>query len=254
MSLSNVQWDPRTDGPRGGVSASRPASSISGKSRVLIVEDEELVRESLGLLLEEEGYEVSFAENGHEALTRLYTQLLPDVIALDLRMPVMDGWEFRAIQKGDPKLADIPVVAISADGSAQAAAISAEAYLQRPVDARQLLTTIERVLSEKGLRPANHQAPGQTAAHGPFVGELGNEINNPLAFVVLNLCRALESLRPAVRAVETSGENPLSADEVAGIKSSLREIGELLKDCEASADRLRPAGDDIRPDLARPHD
>ena len=48
-------------------------------------------------------------------------------------MPVMDGWQFRAEQKSDPALAGIPVLALSADGSAKAAAIDAKAYLRKPL-------------------------------------------------------------------------------------------------------------------------
>jgi PAS domain S-box-containing protein len=118
------------------------------KGYVLVVEDEERLRESLVELLEEDGYRVSFAENGRAALRQLQAETLPDVILLDLRMPVMDGWEFRSIQKNDPKLAHIPVIAISADGSPQAAAISAHAYLRKPVEGGRLLATIARVRQE----------------------------------------------------------------------------------------------------------
>jgi len=103
--------------------------SGAAKGRILVVEDEEVLRDALEPLLEEEGYEVSVAENGREALSRLHTESLPDIIVLDLKMPVMNGWEFRTIQKDDPKLGRIPVVAVSGDGSAQAAAVSAQAFL-----------------------------------------------------------------------------------------------------------------------------
>lgn len=124
------------------------------QGRILVVEDDELLRDAMGLLLEEQGHQIAFAENGREALTWLHAHPLPDVIVLDLRMPVMSGWEFRAIQKVDPELALVPVVAISADGSAHAASISAQAYLHKPIDPRHLLATIENVLEnvlENGL-------------------------------------------------------------------------------------------------------
>jgi len=59
-------------------------------------------------------------------------------------MPVMDGWQFRAIQKDDPRLGRIPVVAISADRNASAAPISAQAYLHKPLDAEEFLRTVAR--------------------------------------------------------------------------------------------------------------
>jgi EAL domain-containing protein (putative c-di-GMP-specific phosphodiesterase class I)/CheY-like chemotaxis protein len=146
---------------RGSIAAKsrtpRTPRTDAAKGRVLVVEDEEVIRDALGPLLEEEGYAVSFAEDGHEALRRLNSEALPDIIVLDLRMPVMDGWEFRTIQKDDPRLGLIPVVAVSADGSAQAAAISADAFLRKPVGPKELLATIERILVENGSgrrRPA----------------------------------------------------------------------------------------------------
>ena len=118
--------------------------AVHGQSHVLVVEDDDVVRAALGALLEDSGYHVSFAENGRAALDILTTGRSPDVIVLDLRMPVMDGWQFRAIQKDDPRLGRIPVVAISADRSAAAALISAQAYLHKPLDPAEFLRTVAR--------------------------------------------------------------------------------------------------------------
>jgi PleD family two-component response regulator len=63
------------------------------KGRVLVIEDDSLVRDAMESLLEDEGYEVWSAENGQEALRWLQTDSLPDIIVLDLKMPVMDGWQ-----------------------------------------------------------------------------------------------------------------------------------------------------------------
>ncbi len=104
-----------------------PPERRAAQSHVLVVEDDDVIRASLGELLEDSGYQVSFAENGQVALQVLTAGRAPDVIVLDLKMPVMDGWQFRAIQKDDPRLGLIPVVAISADRSAAAAPISAQA-------------------------------------------------------------------------------------------------------------------------------
>ncbi|HEV3263061.1 MAG TPA: response regulator transcription factor [Gemmataceae bacterium] len=122
--------------------ASRPA----GKN-ILIVEDEDSTRDMLAMLLEDEGYAVTQAANGHEALDRLRSQDPPRVILLDLMMPVMDGWMFRRIQKQDPVLASIPVVIVSAAGEVgqQAVALSAASYLQKPIEPNHLLATIRRL-------------------------------------------------------------------------------------------------------------
>jgi CheY-like chemotaxis protein len=88
---------------------------VQQEVRVLIVEDEQDIRESLGELLEAEGFVVSQAENGRHALDSLAeAPALPAVILLDLMMPIMDGEQFRREQLADARLAHIPIVIMSA--------------------------------------------------------------------------------------------------------------------------------------------
>lgn len=88
------------------------------KHRVLVVDDDEDIRESLMDFLEENGYAPVGARNGRDALTKLSaTARPPSVILLDLMMPIMDGRAFREEQLLDPSLAAIPVVTISAHRS-----------------------------------------------------------------------------------------------------------------------------------------
>src|SRR4051794_12053611 len=100
--------------------------------RVLLVEDESETREALREILAMNGYAVRTAANGREALDLLRAGEAPDVIVFDLRMPVMDGWSFRAQLKLEPRFARTPVIAMSADGTAQAAAIDAAQFLSKP--------------------------------------------------------------------------------------------------------------------------
>src|SRR5579863_7623523 len=72
-----------------------------GREQILLVEDDRGVQNVLQGILENEGYAATTAENGRRALQTLNTAAPPDLIILDLRMPVMDGWEFRAAQKKD---------------------------------------------------------------------------------------------------------------------------------------------------------
>ena len=81
--------------------------------RVLIVEDDAAIRDELAAILTQEGYEVVTSGDGRQALERLHWGLRPAVILLDLRMKVMTGWEFRAEQKKDSAVADIPVIAMT---------------------------------------------------------------------------------------------------------------------------------------------
>ena len=66
----------------------------------------------------------------------------PNVILLDLMMPVMDGWEFRRQQKADPELAPVPVIVLSALDQARAATVDAEAFLKKPLDFDRLLELV----------------------------------------------------------------------------------------------------------------
>src|SRR5437762_1571473 len=117
-----------------------------GRGQVLLVEDDRSIRDALVGILEDEGYAVTAAENGRQALDLLRSNAAPDLIVLDLRMPVMDGWQFRAAQKTESSLAGIPVLAISADGSAKAAAIDAAAYLRKPLSAEALRDAVSRIM------------------------------------------------------------------------------------------------------------
>ncbi len=117
----------------------RPAERIS--TRVLIVEDDVDIRETLHELLECAGYEASEAANGLEGL--LAARLAPpDLIVLDLMMPVMDGWQFRRAQRSDPALASIPVIVISASGPSP---IDADLFLQKPFPLDRLVAAVARL-------------------------------------------------------------------------------------------------------------
>jgi CheY-like chemotaxis protein len=113
--------------------------------RVLIVEDNEVTRDVMALILESDGFEVSTAANGRSALERLRGGERPCVILLDLMMPVMDGWQFREEQRRDRALADIPVVVCTAAGEGTPkAALGAAELLNKPVEANDLLAAVRR--------------------------------------------------------------------------------------------------------------
>ncbi len=113
---------------------------------VMVVEDDRDVREILREILEDAGYSVSWAANGREALAHLKRGRAPQVILLDLMMPVMDGLEFRTAQREDPSLAPIPVVVISADHGVDAkiGQMQVDAWLPKPFEVSTLLATVDR--------------------------------------------------------------------------------------------------------------
>ena len=112
---------------------------------ILVVEDDADVRCSLEWLLRVEGYAVTTAIHGADALRQLQAGLRPCVILLDLKMRVMDGFEFRKLQLQDPQLARIPVIIYSGivDPEPVATQLQATAHLQKPFDLGTLLTAVE---------------------------------------------------------------------------------------------------------------
>jgi CheY-like chemotaxis protein len=111
---------------------------------LLLIEDHADTREALGELLRCDGYDVEEAGDGREALARLQTGLLPCLVLLDLSMPKMDGWTFRETQLREPRLAVIPVVALSGHGGVaqQAAALGMIDHLGKPPDLDKLAQII----------------------------------------------------------------------------------------------------------------
>ena len=109
---------------------------------VLIVEDDEDLREMMAQLLTLEGYDAATVANGREALEYLHRASAPNVILLDLMMPVMDGWEFRRQLEADPTLAPVPVIVLSALDQVRAVNIHAAAFLKKPLDFDRLLDLV----------------------------------------------------------------------------------------------------------------
>jgi signal transduction histidine kinase len=226
--------DSDADDGDGGDEGRRAGSRETAAARILLVEDDHAIRDVMLSLLEDEGYLVLTAQNGQEALDALRTAAAPDLIILDLRMPVMDGWQFRAVQKGDPALAGIPVVAVSADGSPQAAAIDAAAYLRKPLNADTLLEAISRILGEVERRRllGRLEEAERFAALGRLAASVGHEINNPLAYVSMNVDLVTQHVG---RLIE---RRPHSDD--------LEALPSMLADCRVGLDRIRDVVKDLQ--------
>jgi len=113
--------------------------------RVLVVEDDADVRGALAAVLEVAGYQVVEAAHGGEALDHLRAASKSFcMILLDLFMPTMNGWAFRAEQLRDPTLATVPVVIVTADATApgRSGDLGAAEYLTKPVDFDRLLAVV----------------------------------------------------------------------------------------------------------------
>jgi CheY-like chemotaxis protein len=110
-------------------------------ARVLVVDDEADIREAVSEVLSDEGYDVEAAGDGAEALRKLHSYH-PCLVLLDLMMPGMNGWEFRAAQKHDPEVSKIPVVVLSALG--RVGSIDAQGFLPKPFELDDLLSQVKR--------------------------------------------------------------------------------------------------------------
>ncbi len=109
---------------------------------VLVVDDDPDILEAICDILGTESYRVARAKNGLEALERVAAER-PDVILLDLMMPVMDGVAFAHALHQRPAVSDVPILVISADGNPQrAAAVGAQGYLAKPFDIDALLAHV----------------------------------------------------------------------------------------------------------------
>lgn len=114
--------------------------------RILVVEDDTSIRELLVELLESEGYVVSSAVNGLEGLKILQNDGNPDLILIDLMMPVMDGYSFRTEQLKNPIWSKIPTVVMSAEANAKEKMknFNITAFLSKPVELETILKTVAR--------------------------------------------------------------------------------------------------------------
>lgn len=125
-------------------------------SRILLVEDNEMNRDMLSRRLGRRGYEVSIAEDGQQGV-EMAGAVKPDVILMDMSLPVMDGWEATRKLKADEATRDIPVIALTAHAMAgdqeQALAAGCDDYDTKPVELPRLLEKIEAQLARAGKQP-----------------------------------------------------------------------------------------------------
>lgn len=112
---------------------------------ILIIEDDAAIRTATVRLLRKQGYIVRSAANGLDAIGVLKRHPLPELILLDLQMPVMDGWQFRVRQQQDPVLSRIPVVLLSSDDDLEETAQALHTgCLHKPVEEKTLFDTLQR--------------------------------------------------------------------------------------------------------------
>ncbi len=112
---------------------------------VLVVDDDADIRESLQLLLEDEGYDVRTAADGREAIAMMESEL-PCFVILDLMMPVMDGWEVACCMHDDARLDAIPVCVVTA--TPEWAPTDTVCVMRKPIDVQTLLDVVHKHCAE----------------------------------------------------------------------------------------------------------
>jgi two-component system chemotaxis response regulator CheY len=123
---------------------------LSSAKKILVVDDDRDIRDTVVDALADEGYEVISAADGVDALERLRREATaPSAILLDLMMPRMNGMQFHQEISAVEAWARIPIVVVSADaqGRAHAEAMGAAAYLKKPMKLRELFATVARVVA-----------------------------------------------------------------------------------------------------------
>jgi CheY-like chemotaxis protein len=137
---------------------------------VLVVDDDADVRAQTELLLAAHGYEVLTAPHGRAAIERLREQC-PDLIVLDLNMPVMDGWQFRTEQRflTERKLAAIPVLLLTGqdDAANQASRLDAIGIVRKPIDPDDLLEAVSAAVGSQGSAPDGIGPAWSRRSHRP---------------------------------------------------------------------------------------
>lgn len=120
-------------------------------AKILIVDDEVQLIEMLQIRLEANGYEVVAAKDGQEGVDKVKSED-PDLIILDIMMPVMDGYEACKILKSDPQYSKIPIIFLSAKAQENdlknGKEFGADAYVKKPFETSDLLAKIKELLSK----------------------------------------------------------------------------------------------------------
>jgi CheY-like chemotaxis protein len=116
---------------------------VADPRTIVLVEDDEGIRETMGALLSDEGFHVVEAANGEEGLAALRATHDPCLVLLDLWMPVMNGWQMLEAMRDDPALQRVPVLVISAAGDLTPPA-GASAFLRKPIRLETLLAHVEQ--------------------------------------------------------------------------------------------------------------
>ena len=139
-------WGAGSEGlvPTSAAPEEQPKIGSTGLGPILIVDDDRSILETIGEILESEGYPVATASNGAEALNCV-EEVRPSLVLLDMRMPVLDGWGFARILRERGLRVPVLVMTAAQDARRWAEEIGADGYLAKPFDLLNLLDAVERL-------------------------------------------------------------------------------------------------------------
>lgn len=138
--------------------------AIPGKRPILVVDDDETILSTVCDILQFEGYSTECATNGEEGL-RLLETVRPKLVLLDMRMPVLDGWQFAQILKERGIRIPIVVMTAAQDAKEWAREIEANGYLPKPFDYLDLLAAVEAHMARNGNSNGNGNSAPQKTVH-----------------------------------------------------------------------------------------
>jgi PAS domain S-box-containing protein len=156
--------------------------------KVLLVEDNEDNRNMLSRRLERRGYEVIFAVNGAEGVSKTLSEK-PNLVLMDMNMPVMDGWEATRQLKANPQTQHIPVIALTADAltgdKEKALNAGCDDYDTKPVDLPRLLEKIEKLLEKSVIqKPETPSLPQDSRIQRALLSHLRHELCTPMNAII----------------------------------------------------------------------
>lgn len=156
-------------------------------TKILLVEDNDINRDMLRRRLERKGYQVIVAINGAEGVTKTQSDP-PDLVLMDLHLPILDGWEATRQIKANPQTQSIPVIALTADAIAgereKALAAGCDEYDTKPVDFARLLDKIDLLLKPSEPKPSglSNVSPDQFVRWTHLRHELEPPIHNMIGY------------------------------------------------------------------------
>ncbi len=203
------------------------------KPRILVIDDESAIRDSLKMVLEYEGYEVMQAATGEEGV-KLVEREAPDLVFLDIKMPGMDGME--VLQKLKHMVDNTPIVVFSGHGSINAAVeatrLGAFDFIEKPLDTNRLMVTVRNAVDTRRLKTENRTYRRDAEKKYQIVGD------SPSLATVRS---AIQKAAPTNATVLIWGESGVGKELVArGIhRDSLRRDGAFVQvNCAAIPDEL----------------